>query len=147
VPAGFQEVAVALEPERAVGGELGPGDTVGVAMSFEPFDLPGTEDLTPSQTHLTFHKVLVTAVQFDQNDAAAADAASAQDDENPGADVERAPSLRLLVTLAMKAPEVEQVVFAAEFGHIWLTAENADADQSGTRVVTLGEAHEAGVAR
>ena len=57
--------------------------------------------------------------------------------------VERAPSNELLVTLALSSPEVEQVVFAAEFGHIWLTAENADADENGTRIVTLGQAYDA----
>ena len=56
--------------------------------------------------------------------------------------VERAPSGALLVTLALSSPEVEQVVFAAEFGHIWLTAENADADESGTRIVDLGEVYD-----
>ena len=53
----------------------------------------------------------------------------------------------MLVTLALSSPQVEQVVFAAEFGHIWLTAENADADESGTRVVTLGEVYGPAVAR
>jgi hypothetical protein len=52
----------------------------------------------------------------------------------------------MLVTLALSSPQVEQVVFAAEFGHIWLTGENADADESGTRVVTLGEVYEPAVA-
>ena len=47
----------------------------------------------------------------------------------------------MLVTLALSSPQVEQLVFGAEFGHIWLTAENADADESGTRIVTLGEVY------
>ena len=34
-------------------------------------------------------------------------------------------------------------MFAAEFGHIWLTAENADADENGTRITTLGQAYDA----
>ena len=98
---------------------------------------------SPNMTHLTFHKVLVTGVQFDQSDSSVVDAprkpprtATRQtaDEET----VERAPSNELLVTLALSSPEVEQVVFAAEFGHIWLTAENADADENGTRIVTLG---------
>ena len=105
---GLQEVTVALDPERAVGGELRAGDTVGVVLSFDPFDarrgprrsgeserVPGQdtdfrpapvqapsgrspadgqtddgerrrEQKTPNKTHLTFHKVLVTGVQFDR---------------------------------------------------------------------------------
>ena len=38
VPLGLQEVTVALDPERAVGGDLKVGDTVGVVLSFDPFD-------------------------------------------------------------------------------------------------------------
>ena len=57
VPAGLQELTVSLDPTRAVGGALNAGDTVGVVLSFEPFDLPRTEDQSPNTTHLTFHKV------------------------------------------------------------------------------------------
>ena len=39
VPKGLQEVTVALDPQRAVGGELKVGDTVGVVLSFDPFEL------------------------------------------------------------------------------------------------------------
>ena len=70
VPAGLQELTVSLDPTRAVGGSLRVGDTVGVVLSFEPFDLPGSEDQSPNTTHLTFHKVLVTAVQFAEGDGA-----------------------------------------------------------------------------
>jgi pilus assembly protein CpaB len=121
-----------------VGGSLAVGDTVGVVLSFEPFDLPDTDNQSPNMTHLTFHKVLVTAVQFAGGDAPDN---AASDDENAGDDTgaEAAPTNQVLVTLALTSPQVENVVFGAEFGHIWLTAENADADQSGTRVTTLGE--------
>ena len=139
VPAGLQELTVSLDPTRAVGGSLAVGDTVGVVLSFEPFDMPDTDNQTPSMTHLSFHKVLVTAVQFGEGDAptnAADDGESAGDDTEAEA---AAPSNQVLVTLALSSPQVEDVVFAAEFGHIWLTAENADADESGTRITTLGE--------
>jgi pilus assembly protein CpaB len=139
VPAGLQELTVSLDPTRAVGGSLNVGDTVGVVLSFDPFDLPASDDQSPNMTHLTFHKVLVTAVQFAEGDGTNA----ATDDENADEDAaaEPAPTNQVLVTLALSSPQVEQIVFAAEFGHIWLTAENADADESGTRVVTLGEVY------
>lgn len=161
VPDGLQEMTIALEPERAIGGELRPGDTVGVVLSFEPFALdaggqtpttiPGdptatsapadgvTEttvavpDETPNMTHLALHKVLVTQVQF-------VESTSSSENENGPDDVGTAPSTDVLVTLALSANDVEQVVFAAEFGRVWLTSENGDADESGTRIVTLGEA-------
>src|SRR3954471_24068494 len=51
VPKGFQEVSVLLEPQRAVGGRLAAGDTVGVYLSQgEPV----------GQTHAVLHQVLVT---------------------------------------------------------------------------------------
>lgn len=156
VPTGLQEVTISLDPERGVGGEIVPGDTVGVLLSFDPFDnqgaapgdtpdQPGAEaERTPNMTHLTFHKVLVTRIQFDPT-ASSGSPIGGDDDEDE--DVETAPGGKLLVTLALGAPEVEQVVFAAEFGHIWLTAENADADETGTRIVTLEEAFDPAPAR
>jgi pilus assembly protein CpaB len=139
VPAGLQEMTVALDPTRAVGGSLSVGDTVGVVLSFEPFDLPASDDQSPNMTHLTFHKVLVTAVQFAEGDGTSTDTTDEEADEDTAA--EPAPTNQVLVTLALSSPQVEQVAFGAEFGHIWLTAENADADESGTRVVTLGEVY------
>ena len=38
-PADKVQISVELEPERAVGGMLKAGDTVGVYLSFDPFDL------------------------------------------------------------------------------------------------------------
>jgi pilus assembly protein CpaB len=149
VPEGLQELTVALEPQRAVGGSIRAGETVGIVISFDPFDLPNDgqggdqSEKTPNMTHHTFHKILVTSVQFDQNEASPDESADG-DDEGDDEAVERAPNNQLLVTLALSSPQVEQVVFGAEFGHIWLTAENAQATEDGTRIVTLGEVYGAG---
>jgi pilus assembly protein CpaB len=140
VPAGLQELTVSLDPTRAVGGALSVGDTVGVVLSFEPFDLPDTDNQSPNMTHLTFHKVLVTAVQFADGEGPTT-SEDGDDDADEETEAETAPTNQVLVTLALSSPQVEQVVFAAEFGHIWLTAENADADESGTGVITLGEVY------
>jgi pilus assembly protein CpaB len=141
VPAGLQELTVSLDPTRAVGGALSVGDTVGVVLSFEPFDLPDTDNQSPSMTHLTFHKVLVTAVQFAAGEGPSTDPEDGDEASAEDTEAEPAPTNQVLVTLALSSPQVEQVVFGAEFGHIWLTAEDADADESGTGVVTLGEAY------
>ncbi|HKE73565.1 MAG TPA: RcpC/CpaB family pilus assembly protein [Acidimicrobiales bacterium] len=148
VPAGRQELTVPLDPSRAVGGSLHVGDTVGVVLSFEPFDQPGSQDKTPSMSHLTFHKVVVTSVQFAEGDSRSTSAGSG--DKQAGDDdtkAEPAPANQVLVTLALSSRQVEQVVFAAEFGHIWLTAEGAAADESGTRVITLGDVYKPAAAR
>jgi pilus assembly protein CpaB len=152
VPEGLQELTVPLEPARAVGGGLRAGDTVGGVLSFDPFDRQDGSggdqaEQTPNMTHLTFHKVVVTNVQFDPSEEAESSSSPSVDedeDDDEGDDedsVGEAPSNELLVTLALSSPQVEQVVFAAEFGHIWLTAENAAATEDGTRIVTLGEVY------
>ena len=153
-------MTIKLDPERAAGAASKPGDTVGVVLSFDPFDLNNqtanpTESTVPGQpagaqtpntTHLTFHKVLVTAVQLSKADSERAteiaDASSTAADVAPkAATVDEAPSDTLLVTLALDTPAVEQVVFAAEFGHIWLTIEGANASETGGRIVTLNQVY------
>jgi pilus assembly protein CpaB len=134
VPKGKLLTTVSLEPERAVGGQLQPGDTVAVLASFEPFG-PNGEDgnVTPSSTNLILHKVLITAVQVEQSTTTVR-AVGKADEPNDGPTA--APTGKLLITLALDAPAVERVVFAAEHGSIWLSKEPADTPQGGTRVVT-----------
>ncbi|HUF33040.1 MAG TPA: SAF domain-containing protein [Acidimicrobiales bacterium] len=158
VPEGLLQVTVDLAPQRALGGQIRPGDTVGVLMSFSPFDLEGTlldeqggtetqTGKTGNTTHLALHQVLVTSVQIGPN-AAGVPAVAGEDDAvvngasvAVGRGVASAPTESLLVTLALDAPSVERVVFAAEFGTIWLTAEGDDALEEGTRVVGRGNVY------
>src|SRR5688572_6420567 len=51
VPAGLQEVSVLLEPQRALGGRVAAGDTVGVVVSIGDGKETG-------ETGAVFHKVL-----------------------------------------------------------------------------------------
>lgn len=136
VPEGLQEVTVSLEPQRAVGGQLSPGDTVGFFASFEP-------DVMIYSTHLNLHKLLVTNLQGDPQPAAEdgeGDAGEGDDDDGdpvtspPNRDP--APGDNLLVTLAVNAADAEKVVFAAEHGTVWLSAEPEDATEDGTQVQT-----------
>ena len=78
IPPGLQEVTLTLTPERAGGGFIVPGDTVGVLMSFDPFsiasEVPTEVDgivvppngSTPNTTTLAIHKVLVSNIQLEQ---------------------------------------------------------------------------------
>ena len=52
-----------------------------------------------------------------------------------------APTGKLLVTLALDAPSVERVVFAAEHGTVWLSAEPSDAPEDGTKIVERGNVY------
>jgi pilus assembly protein CpaB len=129
---GLLETTIALDPARALGGQLRAGDTVAVVSSFDPFDTPdGTK--TPNQTHILAHKVRVTRVQIDA-DGSSETESEGDDDENQA---QPAPSGQLLVSLELSAPDVERVVFTAEFGRVWLAVEPENADESGTKIVVL----------
>jgi pilus assembly protein CpaB len=146
VPDGLLEVTVALEPQRAVGGQLKPGDTVGVVASFDPMkrDDAGLPPVPPPEaqslpygTHLILHRVLVSNVQTKATSAAKpkkTDGADSAESDAP----KPAPDGQVLVTLAVDASAVERIVFAAEYGHLWLSAEPADAPDGGTQIETRG---------
>lgn len=147
VPDGLLEVTVSLDAERAVGGDLKPGDTVAVVASFEPFDLedagmppaaPDAPGKTPFSTHLMLHKVLVSNVQTTRATAEPKEEKKKADGEEEEVKPKPAPEGKLLVTLALDASAVERVVFAAEYGRLWLSAEPADAPDGGTQVETRG---------
>ena len=91
VPAGLQELTIALDPERAVGGQIEPGATVGIVTPTSrssslrparrawsptpnaPIALVAPEvavpSKTPNTTNLTLNQILVTSVQLSQSDA------------------------------------------------------------------------------
>jgi pilus assembly protein CpaB len=130
--ASLLQQTVALEAERAIGGQIKQGDIVAVVGSFDPFDLPdGTK--TPNQTHVLIHKVRVTNVQVESSPGTEAESGGDSEGDNAA----EAPSGGFLVTIALSAPDVERVTFTAEFGHVWLAAEPRDADESGTKIVVL----------
>jgi pilus assembly protein CpaB len=152
VPEGLLEVSLSLTPERAGGGLIQPGDLVAVVASFDPFTVEENYDeaegefvlfsftseeeeerrtqQTPNTTHVMLHKVLVTSIQVErlprETEQANAEATG----------VELAPTGNLLVTLATTAPDLEKVIFGAEFGTIWLAHEPADAPEDATQIQT-----------
>jgi pilus assembly protein CpaB len=102
VPEGMQEVSIAVDLQRIAGGAVGPGGRVGVFASYDDAS-QGSKS-----TALLLNQVLVTAI------------ASTVD---PDADGAQAQGL-VLVTLALNAADAQAVVNAAEFGHIWMSAQN-----------------------
>ncbi|WP_448624070.1 Flp pilus assembly protein CpaB [Geodermatophilus sp. URMC 64] len=123
VPPGDQELSVLLEPQRAVGGRLAAGDTVGVYVSIE------------GSTHAVLHGVLVTQVQGAPAAAVTETAAS----EDSGASAP--PSQSLMITFAVTAEEAEPIVFGMEHGTVWLSLEPDGADTSGTTVISPGNVY------
>lgn len=147
VPESLLQVTLSLSPERAVGGQLTPGATVGVFASFDPFTgtgfdpslddgLPGTTTSpqtriqTPNSTHLILHKILVTNVQVER--LPKEDALESSADQG----LELAPTGNLLVTLAVEADAAERIIFAAEHGAVWLANEPLEAYEFGTQIQT-----------
>lgn len=121
VPAGLQEVSFELDPKRVVGGQLNPGDHVGIFLSFDSGgDKANPEDAT---TQLTVRKVLITRVQRTPQ---VADAEQTADST--------IPSGTLMLTVAVSDVDAGKIVFASEFGRLWLTKEPLDAQDNGPRV-------------
>ncbi|WP_448619986.1 Flp pilus assembly protein CpaB [Geodermatophilus sp. URMC 65] len=117
-PEGAAEVSLLLEPQRAVGGRLAAGNTVGVHVSLD------------GQTDVVLSRVLVTQVQGAP--VAVADGEGTDTASSGGA----APSASLMVTLGLRPEAAEAVVFGMEHGTVWLSLEPEGVDTSGTEVLT-----------
>ncbi len=149
------QVSARLSAERAVGGTLKKGDLVGVYLSFDPFDLGTTDQGTdgadpteeestgstppsdapeksPNTSRLEFQQVLVTNVQTTNAPVQVAE-------ETDGA--AQVTDSEFIVTLALSPERSERFVFAAEFGHVWLSIDPASVSDDGTRLVTLGNVY------
>src|SRR5688572_6837844 len=131
-PANSLRVTLALDPERALGGQVRPGDRVGIVASFP------SDGAAQAVSHLILHKVVVAGVQWVDTTGAGAVANTAQTSDGEAAPA-KAPLDRLLITFALDAPSIESLVFAAEHGTVWLAAEPADANESGTAPQTKEE--------
>lgn len=130
VPEGMQQVSIVLPPQRVMGSRLKAGDQVGFFASFEIKDLTKKDTPAIQYTHLILEQVLVTRV------SGATETPAGQTDTGTG--TQAAPSGNVMVTLALKAPDAEKVVFAAEWGKIWLSLQREDTDNGGTRLVHPG---------
>ncbi|WP_448607811.1 Flp pilus assembly protein CpaB [Geodermatophilus sp. URMC 60] len=123
-PEGASEVSILLEPQRAVGGRLAAGDTVGVHVSLE------------GETHVVLNRVLVTQVQ------GAPVRSEAGDETQTASSGGAAPSASLMVTLGLLPEAAEAVVFGMEHGTVWLSLEPDGVDTTGTEVVTPENVYE-----
>lgn len=114
VPVGMQEVSITLDAQRTVAGEIIPGDKVGVIGSFEAIG----EGQSSKYTQLLLNDVLVTKIS-----------SSVTEESITGA----------TVTVAVLTRDAERIVFAQEWGRVWLTLQNTDTEMSpGTTIQDLG---------
>jgi pilus assembly protein CpaB len=136
LPEDKHEITIPLEGHRALGGRLTPGETVGVTLSFAD----------PARSHLHLHKVLVTSVQGapmpipapgpEPGSEEEPDRETGPTSDDPDAPApDPVPENSLLISLAVDTADVEEVVYAAEFGTIWLTREGEDVPDDPTAVV------------
>ncbi|MDQ0768351.1 pilus assembly protein CpaB [Pseudarthrobacter defluvii] len=133
VPTGLQEISVRLDIDRVVGGTIRAGDSVGVFISTN-------DQATGGNTQFTFHKVLVTAVQFSSGAPAQTEAEATTQTSSSGAlnstnQKKQVSNGSYLVTFARNAVDTEKLVYAAEFGKVYLSKEPADAIEGTTGVV------------
>jgi pilus assembly protein CpaB len=154
-PEGYIELTVAMGPERVMGGYISPGDTVAIFASFDPgagagstveidgipVELPDeliAEIALPGETtHILMHKVLVTEVQVEEIPVE-------PDPENTRlVNAPRlAPSGSLLITMALTTPEAERLIFAREYGSLYMAQEPEDAPEEGTKLQTRETVYE-----
>ena len=135
VPTGLQEITVKLPIERVVGGDMAAGDTVGMMLSFKADDKAGA----PDQTSFTFHKVLVTAVQ--DASGTISDSTSSASQGSGGAlngNKNATANGGYLITVARSAVDVQKIVYAAEFGTIYLSKEPSGATEGTTGTIDRG---------
>lgn len=148
-PDGFIEVTIAMAPERVMGGYISPGDTVAIFASFNPGAGEGSEieidgipvelpdelaaeiALPAETTHVLMHKVLVTEIQVEEIPV------EPDPEDTRVANAPRlAPSGNLLITFAVTTPEAERLIFAREYGSLYMAQEPEDAPEEGTNVQT-----------
>jgi pilus assembly protein CpaB len=153
----LHQITVPLPTSRAVGGDIAPGDTVGVFISLDAefnnelyVDENGNVQFTDqadsstdasesndssaslSLTKLVLEKVLVTRVQ-----GGFVPSPTPSDEEEDEGDSE--PANEILVTLALEGGQAEQLVYGMEFGTVWLSYEpdTAEEDDDDVKVVQL----------
>ncbi len=161
IPDDKVEVTISLDPERAIGGLVRPGETVAVLASFEPFDLEATiveidgdeialpdavaaevSGKTPNSTGILLRKVLVTAVQQDPR----ANTFATSNDEEVN-ELNTAPAGSLLITLAVDPADAERLIFTQEFGFVWLASERGEVPESASPIRTRADVYDAAPGR
>jgi pilus assembly protein CpaB len=151
-PDGLLELPVSLGAEQALGGIIAAGDTVAVVASFESFPedaagetvtvgtdvvaIPGStaeEASTIEATHIILHNALVVEVQATTPPSFVG--------EGDDGSTRLAPQGEFVVTFALSPRDVERVVFAAQYGELWLAAQTVD-DVGPTSIVTIRDIFE-----
>jgi pilus assembly protein CpaB len=138
---GLMGVWISLEPLRALGGRIQPGDQVAVVASFVnvPSNGGNAEGAVPA-TAIMLHKVPVLEVVGGVVPVAAPTDGSA-------APATVAPVAPLLIKLGVTAGEAERLIYAMNNGALWLADEANDVPEVDTKVVVRDNVYDPGVRR
>lgn len=138
---GLMGVWLSLEPLRALGGRVQPGDQVAVVASFVnvPSNGKNPEGAVPA-TAIMLHKVPVLEVVGGVVPVAAPTDGSA-------APVAVAPIAPLLIKLGVTAGEAERLIYAMNNGALWLASEANDVPEVDTKVVIRDNVYDPGIRR
>lgn len=143
VPDGLLEVTVEITADRGVGAQIRPGEFVAVVVTFDAFgptpaiDGAGEPEVVEvgvggpvrnAQSHFLLRRVLVTNIQS-QTPLLLPEGEEGERSRTP-------PSGTILVTLALEPGQVEPLVFATEFGKLWLARDPALAPVDSTPVIS-----------
>lgn len=164
LPPGYMEITVPIPADRALGGRIEIGETIALIGLFEGaadptvFDpnesiegpitnedtLAYVEPAPEQSTHLLARGVLVTGIQVEElpievdnpiNDDEEGLDGDEEADERP--QITQAPSGNYLLSLALRVYDVERVVFAQEYGSMWIARDPVGTDYSGAQVQSL----------
>jgi pilus assembly protein CpaB len=143
VPPDYLQVSFTMATERALGGRVRPGDTVAVIASFNETlptaDGAGTE--TVQTTDVLLHKALVADVQVQDVLGATTGSASVAVEVPEGA-LNATNSQTYTITIAVPATQVERLVYALEYGSVWLAYQGAEAGETTNGIVTATNIHQ-----
>ncbi len=146
-PTGHLEIPIRFASEQALGGIIDAGDTVAVIASFDTYAPPGgeiveidgeliaipesaeTEGAQEVQaTHIIIHNALIVEVQAEANPSFG----------NEETEAVLAPQTGFIITFALEPLDVERIVFAAQYGQLWLASQTPD-DDGPTDIVTIDD--------
>ena len=127
------QVSAQLTPERAVGGTIAKGDTVGVYLSFDPSTQQASRPPARPRARRTWSSRRCWSPTCRRPTSRCN-----RTKTTTKADVEQITASEYIVTLALTPAQSERFVFATEFGHVWLANEPATVSDDGTQIITLG---------